>query len=53
MNDINKTHHQVDCIKLLLSKGADSQKLNKEKSEYLSLLAKDDLELQSLLDREK
>ena len=43
------TYHKVSCIKLLLKAGADVTALNNETIQYLHLLAKDDLELQKLL----
>lgn len=49
MNDSNKTRNQVDCIKLLLNRGADISKLNKEKNDYLISLAKDDPDLKEIL----
>ena len=47
--DKSNTHHQVSCIKLLLKAGADVTTLDKEKNQYLHLLAKEDLELTNLL----
>jgi len=49
MNDANKTHNQLDSIKLLLNSGADTNKLIKEKNDYLILLGKNDSELKVLL----
>jgi ankyrin repeat protein len=48
-NDIRNKHNQADCIKLLLTSGADTKKLDKEKNDYLLSLAKDEPDLQNLL----
>ncbi|NND05992.1 MAG: hypothetical protein HKN87_06415 [Saprospiraceae bacterium] len=48
-NDIRNKHKQLDCIKLLLRSGSDTNKLDKEKVNYLISLAKDDHELRKLL----
>ena len=42
-------YHQVSCIKLLLKAGADMTMLNDKTSQYLNLLANDDLELKNFL----
>jgi ankyrin repeat protein len=48
-NDTVSEFHQVDCIKLLLQHGAETKKLDKGKNDYLQLMAKNDLELQTLM----
>jgi ankyrin repeat protein len=48
-NDMENRYNQVDCTKLLLKAGADTEKLNKETNDYLKALAEGDLELQNLL----
>lgn len=48
-NDKENKHNQVDCMKLLLKSGADTEKLGKEQSDYLFSLAQGDNELQNLL----
>ena len=47
--DKSNTCHQVSCIKLLLKAGADITTLNSETIQYLQFLAKDDIELNKLL----
>lgn len=48
-NDKPNAHNQVSCIQLLLKAGADTGKLDKEKSDYLNALAAENLELAKLL----
>ena len=48
-NDKVNKHHQVQCIKLLLKSGADIQKLDKEKYDYLRSIAREDTERQDLV----
>ena len=49
LNDIENKHNQLHCIKMLLKSGADTKKLDQEKSDYLRSLSKVDPELQNLL----
>lgn len=42
-------HNQMNCIKLLLKAGANTEKLNEGASDYLKVLAQDSLKLQNLL----
>lgn len=48
-NDKRNTRNQISCIKLLLKAGANMEKLDEAKKNYLEALAKDELELQHLL----
>ncbi|MFC4721024.1 ankyrin repeat domain-containing protein [Geojedonia litorea] len=48
-NDMGNKYNQLKCIKLLLRSGVDTNKLDKEKYDYLHSLSKDDPELQNLL----
>ena len=48
-NDTVNKFHQVECIKLLLQHGAETKKLDKGKNDYLQLMVKNDLELQTLM----
>ena len=48
-DDKFNTHHQLSCIKSLLQAGADTTLLNKPANEFLNSLAKDDLELRTIL----
>ena len=48
-NDKVNRYNQLNCIKLLLKSGAEPQKLDKEKKDYLISLAEDDIDLQNSL----
>lgn len=49
-NDEGNKHNQIGCVKQLLKSGAALTELDKEKKDYLFALAKNDLELQNILD---
>lgn len=49
LGDMGNKHNQVNCIKLLLKSGGDIKNLDNIKTNYLLTLAKNDHELQTLL----
>lgn len=48
-NDKSNTHNQLNCIKLLLKSGADTNKLDTEKNDVLLRISKDNPGIQRLL----
>jgi ankyrin repeat protein len=47
--DDNNLYHQLECIKLLLKAGADKSLLSIDSMKYLQSVAKDDSELEKLI----